>query len=177
MSNVGQLERAAMTEPGVRRPAPVWAFLVATFFGAGRLKPGPGTWGSLATVVCWFLIAHRLPVPWVVPVNLALAALAIGLGIPAATSVARASGQKDPQFVVIDETAGQLITLLAAPVAWKSFLVGFILFRAFDIVKPYPIRQLEKLPEGFGIVVDDVAAGLYGLGVMQLLLHFGLFGH
>ena len=162
--------------PG-KRTAPLWASLVATFFGAGRLKPGPGTWGSLATVVVWAVISHFLPATWVFPANLILAALAVAIGIPAATEVARASGTKDPQFVVIDETAGQLITLLGAPVSWKSFLAGFILFRAFDIVKPYPVRQLERLPDGIGIMVDDVAAGLYGLAVMQLLLHFGLFGH
>jgi phosphatidylglycerophosphatase A len=176
-SNAGQPEEASVGEPGVRHPAPLWATLTATFFGAGRLKPGPGTWGSLATVIAWAAIARGLPPPWVVPANVALAALAIAVGIPAATRVARDSGSKDPQVVVIDETAGQLITLLGAPLAWKSLLAGFILFRAFDIVKPYPIRELEKLPEGTGIVVDDVAAGLYGLAVMQLLLHFGLLGH
>ena len=99
---------------------------------------------------------------------------AVLVGIPAATRVARASGRKDPQFVVIDEVAGQLVTLIAAPVAWQSLLLGFILFRAFDIVKPPPVRQLERLPEGAGIVVDDVGAGLYGLAVMQIVLHFGL---
>lgn len=140
------------------------------------MNPGPGTWGSLATVAVWATVSHFLPTALVVPVNIALAALAVALGIPAATRVARASGLKDPQFVVIDETAGQLITLIGAPLAWKSFLVGFILFRAFDIVKPPPVRQLERLPEGTGIVLDDVAAGLYGLAVMQLLLHFGLLG-
>lgn len=156
--------------------APMWATLVATYFGAGRLKPGPGTWGSLTTMLTWAAIAHYLPAAWVLPTNIALAALAVGVGIPAATRVARASGLKDPQFVVIDETAGQLITLIGAPLAAKSFLAGFILFRAFDIVKPPPVRQLERLPEGTGIVVDDVAAGLYGLAVMQFLLHFGLLG-
>jgi phosphatidylglycerophosphatase A len=156
--------------------APAWASLIATLFGAGRLKPGPGTWGSLATVALWAILAHFLPSSWLIPVNIALALLAVAVGIPAATQVARASGLKDPQFVVIDETAGQLITLIGAPLAWKSFLAGFILFRAFDIVKPPPVRQLERLPEGTGIVVDDVAAGLYGLAVMQILLHFGLLG-
>ena len=156
--------------------APAWATLIATFFGAGRLKPGPGTWGSLATVALWAILAHFLPSSWLIPVNIALALLAVAVGIPAATQVARASGLKDPQFVVIDETAGQLITLIGAPLAWKSFLAGFILFRAFDIVKPPPVRQLERLPEGTGIVVDDVAAGLYGLLVMRLLLHFGRLG-
>jgi len=88
--------------------------------------------------------------------------------------VARAAAKKDPQFVVIDETAGQLITLIGAPLTWKSLLAGFILFRAFDIVKPPPIRLLERFPEGTGIVVDDVGAGLYALIVLQLLLHFGI---
>jgi phosphatidylglycerophosphatase A len=176
-SNVSQLEHASAARAEVGQPAPLWATLIATFFGAGRLKPGPGTWGSLATVIAWGGIARGLPASWVVPANVTLAALAIAVGIPAATRVARAAALKDPQFVVIDETAGQLITLLGAPLAWKSLLAGFILFRAFDIVKPYPIRQLEKLPEGSGIVIDDVAAGLYGLAVMQLLLHFGLLGH
>jgi len=151
--------------------------LVATFFGVGRLKPGPGTWGSLATMLSWALIARFLPSTYVLPTNIILAALAVGLGIPAATRVARASRLKDPQFVVIDETAGQLITLMGAPLSWKSFLAGFILFRVFDIVKPPPVRRLERMPEGTGIVVDDVAAGLYGLVVMQILLHFGVFGH
>jgi len=162
--------------------APLWARLTATFLGTGYLKPAPGSWGSAATVLLWWLIAHFLfsgglfsggPTQDYRPyICAALALFAIGIGIPAATLVARASGKKDPQFVVIDETAGQLITLIAAPVAWKSLLVGFILFRAFDIVKPPPIRLLERLPEGTGIVVDDVGAGLYALAVMQLLLHF-----
>jgi phosphatidylglycerophosphatase A len=158
------------------RKAPLWAKLAATFFGVGHLKPGPGTWGSLATMLSWAVLSHFLPGAWVVPTNILLACLAIAVGIPAATRVARATQIKDPQFVVIDETAGQLITLIGAPLSWKSFLAGFILFRAFDIVKPPPVRQLERLPEGAGIVVDDVAAGLYGLVVMQILLHFGLFG-
>jgi phosphatidylglycerophosphatase A len=127
-------------------------------------------------MLIWGTLSHYLPAAWVVPTNILLACLVIALGIPAATRVARATQTKDPQFVVIDETAGQLITLIGAPLSWKSLLVGFILFRAFDIVKPPPVRQLERLPEGTGIVVDDVAAGLYGLAVMQILLHFGLFG-
>jgi phosphatidylglycerophosphatase A len=81
---------------------------------------------------------------------------------------------KDPQFVVIDEVAGQLITLIAVPVSWQSLVLGFILFRGFDIVKPPPVRQLENLPEGTGIVIDDVGAGLYALALMQIALHFGL---
>jgi phosphatidylglycerophosphatase A len=125
-------------------------------------------------MLAWAAISRFLPAAWIVPTNTALAVLAVAIGIPAATRVARASGLKDPQFVVIDETAGQLITLIGAPLTWKSLLMGFILFRAFDIVKPPPVRQLERLPEGTGIVVDDVAAGLYGMLVMNILLQFGL---
>jgi phosphatidylglycerophosphatase A len=165
-----------MTNPETS-PAPLWARLVATFWGTGYLKPGPGSWGSAATVLMWWLIAHFLlpgtPANGYQPYICAgLALVAVAVGIPAATRVARASGKKDPQFVVIDETAGQLITLIATPIAWQSLLAAFILFRAFDIVKPPPIRLLERLPEGTGIVVDDVGAGLYALAVMQLLLHF-----
>jgi phosphatidylglycerophosphatase A len=154
--------------------APRWATLVATFFGIGRLHPGPGTWGSGAAVILWWLLGCWIAPGWQ-PWAAALSALvAVLIGIPAATRVARASGGKDPQFVVIDEVAGQLITLIAAPIAWQSLLLGFILFRAFDIVKPPPVRQLERLPEGIGIVVDDVGAGLYALAVMQVVIHFGL---
>jgi len=152
---------------------PLWATLLATFFGVGRLRPGPGTWGSAATMLLWYTLAHALPLAASTPTAIALALVVILVGIPAATQVARASAAKDPQFVVIDEVAGQIVALIAVPVAWKSFLAGFILFRAFDIVKPPPVRQLEKIPEGAGIVLDDVAAGIYALVVMQLLLHFG----
>jgi phosphatidylglycerophosphatase A len=164
----------ASAESSAHPLAPLWATLVATFFGAGRLKPGPGTWGSLATVILWFLASSRITEasrPW------ATVVAAIGVtvvGIPAATVVARASGLKDPQFVVIDEVAGQLVALIAVPFAWKTFLAGLILFRVFDMWKPFPIRRLERLPEGTGIVVDDLGAGIYALAVVHLLLHFGL---
>lgn len=161
-----------MTNPAASS-APAWSRLIATFFGTGYLRPGPGTWGSAATLLAWLAIAQIVPPPLRPYVCAALALLAVAIGIPAATRVAHASGLKDPQFVVIDETAGQLITLIAAPVAWKSLLAGFILFRTFDILKPPPVRQLERLPEGTGIVLDDVAAGLLGLVVMQALLHYG----
>lgn len=164
--------RVTATEPSA--PAPLWATLVATFFGVGRLRPGPGTWGSAVTVLLWWLAARSIPPAWQPWTAILLAALAVAAGIPAATRVAQATGVKDPQFVVIDEVAGQLITLIAAPVAWKSLLLGFILFRGFDIVKPPPVRLLERLPQGAGIVIDDVGAGLYALAVMQTVLHFGL---
>ena len=157
-----------------RPRAPLWAKLVATFFGVGLLRPGPGSWGSAATVILWWLLSRWINPHWQPSATMLLAALAILIGIPAATRMARATRLKDPQFVVIDEVAGQLITLIAVPLSWKSLLLGFILFRGFDIVKPPPVRQLEHLPEGTGIVLDDVAAGLYALALMQLALHFGL---
>jgi len=157
-----------------RPRAPLWAKLVATFFGVGLLHPGPGSWGSAATVLLWWLLSHWITLHWQPAAAILLAATAILVGIPAATLVARATGLKDPQFVVIDEVAGQLITLIAVPISWKSLLLGFILFRGFDILKPPPVRQLEHLPEGIGIVLDDVGAGLYALVMMQIVLHFGL---
>jgi len=160
---------------GASRPrSPRWATLIATFFGIGRLRPGPGTWASAATVAIWAAVGYELPPSLRTPVGITTAALITLIGIPAATRVARAAATKDPQFVVIDEVAGQLITLIAVPLAWKTFLAGLILFRAFDIIKPPPVRQLERLPEGTGIVLDDVAAGIFALLAMHLLLHFGL---
>ncbi len=154
--------------------APRWATLVATFFGAGRLRPGPGTWGALATTLLWWLLASHLPAPARLPVILLLIILVVAIGIPAATLEERGCGKKDPSHVVIDEVAGQLVTLIACPIVWQALLAGFILFRVFDIVKPPPVRSLEKLPEGTGIVVDDLGAGVYGLIALQLLLHFGV---
>lgn len=138
------------------------------------MRPGPGTWGSAVTVLLWAALARGMAPALRTPLVLALALTITLIGIPAATRVAHSSKIKDPQFVVIDEVAGQLVALIAVPLAWKTFLAGFILFRVFDILKPPPVRQLEALPAGLGIVLDDVAAGLYALGVMHLLLHFGL---
>jgi phosphatidylglycerophosphatase A len=148
-----------------------WAWTVATFFGAGFGKPGPGTWGSVAAVLLWAAYAWLFhPAPHVLLIAL-LAGIALTLifGIPASTIVARESGRHDPQFVVIDEVAGQWIALLFSPFDLRHALIALVLFRLFDITKPFPVRQLEKLPEGWGIVLDDVGAGLYALGVASLL--------
>jgi phosphatidylglycerophosphatase A len=159
------------------RKKTLWAWTVATFFGAGLGKPGPGTWGSIAAVLIWSgvaLLLHPSPV-LLLALTLAGIALSIGLGVPAATIAARESGSKDPGFVVIDEVAGQWITLLALTWAthnWKHILLALLLFRLFDIYKPFPVRQLEKLPEGWGIVFDDVAAGLYAWAILLRLTHW-----
>ena len=147
-----------------------WAWLVGTFFGAGLMKPGPGTYGSAAAVVLWYLAAHVFhPVHLAVGTTVA-AILATLIGIPAATIVARESGRDDPGHVVIDEVAGQLIALIAIPADWPHAILSLLLFRLFDILKPPPVRQLERLPEGTGIMLDDVAAGLLALGCAQIVL-------
>ena len=148
-----------------------WAFAVATFFGAGYGKPGPGTWGSIAAVLLWAAFAFTLH-PSTLTLTLALTlgiVVATALGIPAATIVARESGRQDPGFVVIDEVAGQWIALIAVRPDWQHAALALVLFRLFDIWKPWPIRKLEALPAGTGIMLDDVAAGLLALAVGLLV--------
>jgi phosphatidylglycerophosphatase A len=149
----------------------LWAWLVATFFGAGLLKPGPGTYGSIAAVLIWYAAAHLVhPAQILLAIGTAVAAiLATLIGIPASTIVAHESGREDPGHVVIDEVAGQLIALIAIPADWQHAALSLLLFRLFDIFKPPPIRQLERLPAGTGIMLDDVAAGLFALAVAQFL--------
>jgi phosphatidylglycerophosphatase A len=145
-----------------------WAWIAGTVCGAGLLKPGPGTYGSVAAMLWWMAAARIHPahlVLWTV-----LAALAVTLiGIPAATIVARESGVKDPQHVVIDEAAGQLIALIAIKPDWPHALLSLGLFRLFDITKPPPCRNLENLHGGMGIMMDDVAAGLYALILAHII--------
>ncbi|MGA3081019.1 MAG: phosphatidylglycerophosphatase A [Terracidiphilus sp.] len=160
-----------MTTNATSQKKTFWAWAIATFFGAGLGKPGPGTWGSVAAVLLWAAFAcgfHPTPQTLLFAL-LAGIALTLLFGIPAATIVARESGRHDPQFVVIDEVAGQWIALIGSRADWRHALIALILFRLFDITKPFPVRQIEKLPEGWGIVFDDVGAGLYALGVASLL--------
>jgi phosphatidylglycerophosphatase A len=148
------------------------SWLVATFFGIGHLQPGSGTWAAAVTIALWWAASMWLPSAWLVPAAIGISALVTLIGIPPSTVVAHESGIKDPGFVVIDEVAGQMIALIAVPVNWKYMLAGFILFRSFDIVKPFPLRRLEALPGGTGIMMDDVGAGLYALALLQIWLHF-----
>ncbi len=160
----------ASTDQPIAKSRLPW--LIATFFGIGHLQPGSGTWASAVTVLLWWAAAHLIPAGWQMWAA-ALLALAVTLiGIPPSTVVARESGIKDPGFAVIDEVAGQMIALIAVPLHWHYLLASFILFRGFDIVKPFPLRRLEKLPGGTGIMLDDVGAGLYALVLLQLWLHF-----
>jgi phosphatidylglycerophosphatase A len=162
-----------MSDQAVSRKT-AWAWAVGTFLGAGLLRPGPGTWASAAAAVLWLSAAMGLhlgtgPLSWL---TLAAAMGALVIGIPAATRVERESGREDPGHVVIDEVAGQWIALIHSRVNLSHLLAGFLFFRLFDIVKPWPARQLERLPAGWGIMFDDVAAGVYALLLMQALQHW-----
>jgi phosphatidylglycerophosphatase A len=158
--------------PAAKKTLLAWA--IGTFFGAGLLKPGPGTYGSAAALLLWYAAAHLLqPSPLALVLGtVAAAILATLIGIPAATIVARESGREDPGHVVIDEVAGQLIALIGLSPTWPHAALGLVLFRLFDILKPHPIRLLERLPDGTGIMLDDVAAGLFALASAHLILHF-----
>jgi phosphatidylglycerophosphatase A len=151
-----------------------WAWTTATFFGIGLIKPGPGTWASLVAAVVWFWVAHTVHLSiWGLALTTLGAAVAVTLiGIAASTIVERETGKDDPGHVVIDEVAGQWIALAASPVEIRHVLLGFTLFRLFDIVKPWPARQLERLHGGFGIMMDDVAAGIYALLVGLVIHHW-----
>jgi phosphatidylglycerophosphatase A len=142
-----------------------WAWAVATFGGVGMLRPGPGTYGSVAAVLLWYGAAHALAGTALVVATVVAACVATAVGIPAATIAARESGREDPGFVVIDEVAGQWIALIGVQPDWRHAALALLLFRLFDIWKPWPIRKLEALPEGTGIMLDDVAAGVLALAV------------
>ncbi len=151
-----------------------FAFLVATWFGCGYWPAGPGTAGSLAAVAIGWAAAHYFGFQprWF----LFWAGVITPLGIWSAGVVEKAVGKKDPGIVVVDEVAGQWLTLAGATALnWKSFAAGFLLFRLFDIWKPFPIRRLERLPAGAGIMCDDLMAGVYGALVLLVAGCFNLY--
>ncbi len=140
--------------------------LLATWFGVGNLPFMPGTWGSVAALPLWWLLQHLGP--------LGYASAVIFLGAAGIYLSGRAAGclnQADAPVIVIDEVVGQLITLAPCPVNWAAVGLGVILFRFFDILKPFPIGAIDsRLRGGLGIVLDDVVAGLYaGLALFALL--------
>ena len=151
-----------------------WAWALSTLFGVGFLRPGPGTWGSAAALLLWLAAAHELhPSRAHLALGTALAALLVTLiGIPASNIVVREAGIEDPGFVVLDEVAGQWIALIGATMQPWSWLLAFLLFRVFDIVKPSPARQFDRMHSGFGIMMDDVAAGIYALAILWLVRLF-----
>ena len=146
----------------------------ATWFGCGLFPWGPGTVGSLGALV------PAMAVNGMRPINgqeIALAGvLLFGPAVWSADVTARQLGLKDPGLIVVDEVVGQCITLAGAThLNWKSFAAAFVLFRAFDITKPYPIRRLEALPGGLGIVADDALAGVYAALVLFLMGWFNFY--
>jgi len=210
-----------VTSPGSGEK-PVFAYAISTMLGTGYLRPGPGTWGSLAGLIIavfshpfsWFLVlgkgiqlslgadAPLLSGPWgalvlLVP-SIAVWLILAYLGVRCSGQVAEFSGIKDPQTVVIDEVSGVHLALILglAPLTtpstflhaseagmfalytgmsllnWKYLLAAFVLFRIFDIAKPFPCRRLEKLPGGWGIMADDWMAGVYAAICLRLALHF-----
>lgn len=144
------------------------AIALATWFGCGYFPVGPGTVGSLGGIVlAWPLLVYAQvsPVWLLLPV-----ALFYAPGVWSATRTAQISGRKDPSIVVIDEVLGQWLTMAGAlRITPLSVLLAFVLFRALDIWKPYPARQLEALPAGTGIIADDLMAGVYGAIVLAIL--------
>jgi len=181
------------TAHSTRGPKPHISLLLATWFGLGYLPKAPGTWGSIGAMALTLLMAWAnarnyatsaspangnfwtsglLPGSGEVAITLMIAVL----GVIVAGRAARYAQIDDPQWVVIDEVSGQLITYClffwVLPLNWKSWLLGFILFRAFDIWKPFPARQLEHLPGGWGIMADDWMAGIYAAIVLRVALHF-----
>jgi len=147
--------------------------ILATWFGCGYLSKGPGTAGSLGGLAVAYVL--HLLFGWPAWAYAVLAAVFVAPAVWAAGAVASAAGSKDPQIVVIDEVLGQWLTLAgAASLSWGVWLAAFVLFRLFDIWKPAPVRRLERLPGGVGIVADDLMAGIYGALVLRAAGWFNL---
>lgn len=140
------------------------AWVLATWFGCGLAPVAPGTMGTLGALPLYFAVRGHGPVA-----VLAAAAVVTVLGIWASNVVVRETGDKDPQRIVIDEAAGVLLALAAAPVTWWGVTSAVVLFRVFDITKPFPARRAERLPGGYGVVVDDLVAGAWAAVFVRLL--------
>lgn len=141
------------------------ARLIATAGYCGTVPVAPGTAGSAAGVALLVLVR------WTGSAVLELLVLGalVATGVWAASAAERDYGQTDPPAVVIDEVAGMWLTLLWLPVGWVGTLAGFLAFRLFDIVKPYPARAAERLPGGWGVMADDLVAGVYAAVTVRAL--------
>jgi phosphatidylglycerophosphatase A len=182
---------AAVPAPRPVRSRKDYLALAIATCGVGYLPLAPGTWGSLVGIGVYFVTrgtAMKLFFDWglstnsnlfqvyygVLAVEILFAILLSLVGTWAASQTERFSKTKDPGIVVIDEVAGQYIALLPVPFlfdpAWWTIIVAFVLFRFFDIVKPYPARKLENIKGGLGVMADDLIAGVYaGIGVMLIV--------
>ena len=139
--------------------------LIATFFYIGYIPYAPGTCGSLATIIiAYFVLPPDIPLQ----VFICAAVLIIGAFI---SKRAEDIYGKDGGPIVIDETAGMLVTLIGIPKSFILYVIAFFLFRMFDIVKPYPARRSEKIPYGWGVMADDIFAGLYGLITLHVIIY------
>jgi phosphatidylglycerophosphatase A len=150
------------------RPRSALAFVaaaVATGFGSGYSPIAPGTAGSLVGLLLFWPLRHLPPI-----FQVGVVALCFLLGTAAAASVARRVGAEDPGIVVVDEVVGMWTSLLFLPFTLFTASVGFVLFRVMDVWKPYPARQLEDLPGGWGIMADDLMAGVYANLALRVAL-------
>ncbi|UCH64328.1 MAG: phosphatidylglycerophosphatase A [Fidelibacterota bacterium] len=136
--------------------------IIGTFGLTGYLKPAPGTWGSLAAALVWWFV-----IPSYLAIQLLFLALAAVAGTWAAGVMEQRSEQHDPSIVVIDEAAGMWCALLGARQVWWYFLAAFLIFRLLDVLKPGPIHRIQNIPGGWGIMLDDLAAGAVTLVVMS----------
>jgi phosphatidylglycerophosphatase A len=143
------------------------SFFLATVGYIGMIPGAPGSYASLATTVAYYLI-YRIYFRILPELHLSAICLITAIGIYTSARVSRSLGHEDPQVVVIDEVAGQLVALLFLPINWVNLVVGTFLFRVFDMWKPFPIRRLELLKNGVGIMADDLLAGVYANIVLEL---------
>lgn len=150
------------------------AYAVATVLGCGLSPFAPGTVGSLAAVAAYLPLRHFLAARPELFLAI-LAAVALG-GVWAARAVSRAEGNEDPSKVVVDEVLGQLMAFFLLPPTFGVILLGFVAFRLFDIWKPYPIRRLEHIGQGVGIMADDALAGVYANLLIRICLAIPLVG-
>ncbi len=140
--------------------------VLATFFYVGKAPKAPGTFGTLATVPLWFFLAYYFHVVW----YMVIVFIILIAGIYICEAYENIMQKHDSKEIVIDEVVGYLITMTWLPLTWQSAVLGFILFRFFDILKPPPIRQLDqKVKGGVGVMIDDVAAGVIANIIMQLI--------
>ena len=139
---------------------------LATFFGVGLFPKAPGTVSSAAAAVLYMFVLYRLS--W--PLYLLFLAALFFAGAFVSKGYAADAGQDDPQRIVVDEAFGQFLALVLVPARWPPVVAAFLFFRFFDIIKPGPIRKLERLRGGWGIMADDAAAGLVAGALTQTLL-------
>ena len=149
---------------------PVVALSIATAFGVGYVPFAPGTFGSAVGLVIWAVL------PSSIAVHLSAIVLIFAIGVWCGTVAERHFGGSDPGPVVIDEVMGMLLTLFMHPVGWGGAITAFFLFRAFDVLKPYPADRLERLPGGLGVMADDSMAAVYAnlvlWGILSVIAWF-----